>query len=304
MRSRHATSALAAAALATAIPASASAASTVVLPASTCPNSDPIFANGFETTPAIPAQPSLGSGGTFPGNVTRSVSVGSLGARNYYLHVPANYSPTKAWPLLLVLRGSTQATLAAEDAAAQQVRASWTTWSDLAGFIVVSVVGTSTQGGWGATNDGMEISLDLDDATAHYNVEQSRVYLWGFSAGAHFGHALALDNPNYFAAYGISAGSLEQYACTDAGVPAQGIPSCASLLGGTTPKIPVDIHLGNTDPLANPPYTAAGDPARFEANGWTLNRNLYYTLFAGGHTYTVAQLGEIWNHLCPFALAQ
>jgi predicted esterase len=297
-------SALATSALTASVPTFASAASTVVLPASMCPNSDPIFADGFEATPAVPSQPSLGSGGAYPGNVTRSVSVGSLGSRNYYLHIPAGYTPTKAWPLLLVLRGSTQATLSAEDAAAQQVRANWASWSDSAGFIVVSVVGTSTQGGWGAANDGMEISLDLDDAIANYNVERSRIYLWGFSAGAHYGHSLALSNPNYFAAYGVSAGSLEQYACTDAGVPAQGIPKCATLLGSATPKIPVDIHLGTTDPLASPPYTAAGDPARFEANGWTLNRNLYYTLFAGGHTYTVAQLGEIWNHLCPFALAQ
>lgn len=293
---------LVAAALSACISDPASATGTVVLPASACPHSDPVFASGFETPPAIPTQPSQGSGGAYPGNVTRSVNVGSLGARNYYLHVPAGYTPTKAWPLLLVLRGSTQATAAAEDAAAQQVRGDWSSASDSAGFIVVSVVGTSTQGGWGAANDGMEISLDLDDAIARYNVEQSRLYLWGFSAGAHYGHALALDNPDYFAAYGVSAGSLEQYACTDAGAPAQGIPTCASLLGGAQPKIPVDIHLGNADPLANPPYTAAGDPARFKANGWTLNRNLYYTLFAGGHAYTIAQLGEIWNHLCPFAL--
>ena len=110
-----------------------------------------------------------------------------------------------------------------------------------------------------------------------------------------------MNNTQYFAAYGVSAGSLEQYACTDNG---SYPPTCAALLGDAQPKIPVDIHLGNTDPLASPPYTAAGDPARFEANGWTLNRNLYYAMFAGGHTYTVAQLGEIWNHLCPFALAQ
>jgi len=303
MSRAHALSCLVLAASAAFIPAAAFAASTVVLPAAMCPQSDPIFANGFEATPAIPSQPSQGSGGAYPGDVTRSVTVGSLGARNYYLHLPANYTPAKAWPLLLVLRGSTQASLAAEDAAAQQVRAGWSSWSDSAGFIVVSVVGTSTQGGWGAANDGMEISLDLDDAMASYNVERSRIYLWGFSAGAHYGHGLALDNPDYFAAYGVSAGSLERYACTDAGVPAQGIPSCTALLGGAQPKIPVDIHLGNTDPLYLQ-YGAGNDPARFEANGWTLNRNLYYTLFAGGHTYTIPQLGEIWNHLCPFALAQ
>lgn len=308
MKPAHALSALVPAALAAFVPAFALAASTVVLPASACPNSDPIFANGFETTPAVPAQPSLGSGGTYPGNVTRTITVSGLGSRTYYLHLPAGYTPTRAWPLLLALRGTTQNTATARAAGAQQIRGDWTSVAESAGFIVLAPVGNAgsdpNYSGWGASGDGAEISADLDDAIAHYNVEQSRIYLWGFSAGAHYAHGLALENTNYFAAYGVSAGSLEQYACTDAGVPAQGIPACTTLLGGAQPKIPVDIHLGTTDPLASPPYTAAGDPARFEANGWTLNRNLYYTLFAGSHTYTVPQLGEIWNHLCPFALAQ
>ena len=69
------------------------AAGTVVLPAATCPHSDPIFANGFETAPAIPSQPSLGSGGAYPGNVTRTVAVGGLGSHTYDLHVPAGYTP-------------------------------------------------------------------------------------------------------------------------------------------------------------------------------------------------------------------
>lgn len=291
-------------ALAAFVPTPACAASTVVLPASMCPNSDPIFANGFETTPPIPSQPSFGSGGAYPGNVARTITVGGLGSRTYHLHLPAGYTSTRAWPLLLALRGTTQNTAAARDSAAQQVRNNWNAPSEAGGFIVLAPVGNAgsnpNASGWGAPGDAAEISADLDDAIASYNVEQSRIYLWGFSAGAHYGHALALDNPDYFAAYGVSAGSLEKYACSDHG---QFTPTCTTLLGGAQPKIPVDIHLGNNDPLYLQ-YGAGGDPARFEANGWTLNRNLYYTLFAGNHTYTVAQLGEIWNHLCPFALAQ
>lgn len=184
-------------------------------------------------------------------------------------------------------------------AAAQQVRNDWATRADSGGFIVIAPVGHSTQGGWGASGDDVEIRAALDDAIASYNVERSRIYLWGFSAGAHYGHALALNGTDYFAAYGVSAGSLEAYACTDSGAYP---PTCAALLSGAQPKIPVDIHLGNSDPLYSPPYTAAGDAARFQAGGWVANRTLFYTVFAGGHTYTQAHLGEIWNHLCPFAL--
>lgn len=264
------------------------------LPASICPASDTLFWNGFEND-AIPHVPSNGSGGAYPGNVTRTVVVSGLGSRNYYLHLPTGYTPAHSWPILLALRGAVSP--ASEASAAQQVRSDWSTWADGRGFIVLAVVGNSTQGGWGAAGDDAEISAALDDASAGYNIEQSRIYLWGFSAGAHYGHALALSNPAYFAAYGVSAGSLNQYACSDGTFQ----PTCGTWLPTIQPKIPVDIHLGNADQLYTS-YGAGNDPGRFQAGGWVSNRNLYYTLFAGGHTYTIAHLGQIWSNLCPFAL--
>ena len=273
------------------------AASTVRLPPSVCAFADAIFSAGFESAASIPHNPSNGSGGAFPGNVTRMVSVPNIGTRSYYLRLPLNYTPTRAWPLLLALHGASgSAGTAPTDA--QQVRSDWSGRADSKGFVVMAVVGNQAQGGWGAPADDPELSAALDDAFAAYNIERSRVYLWGFSAGAHFGHALALNNTGYFAAYGISAGSLEQYACTDDG---SYPPLCAALLAGAQPKIPVDIHLGNSDPLYLT-YGAGNDPLRFQNGGWVSGQNLFYTLFVGGHTYTVAQLGEIWNHLCPFAL--
>ena len=271
------------------------AASTVQLPASFCPAADAILRDGWEK-PLIPHVPSNGSGGSFPGNVTRTINVPGFGNQAYYLHLPPNYMSTRAWPILLALRGST--TPASEAIAAQQVRSDWSTWADSAGFIVIAVSGTSTQGGWGAPADIAELNAALADAFASYNVEQSRVYLWGFSAGAHYAHALALASTTFFAAYGVSAGSLEQYACTDDG---SYPPTCAALLAGTQPKIPVDIHLGNADPLYLT-YGAGADPQRFQNAGWRSGQTLFYTLFAGGHAYAVAQLGQIWNNLCPFAL--
>ena len=280
-----------------AVTAMTDAASTVRLPPSVCAPAGAIFSDGFEVAAAIPHDPSNGSGGSFPGDVTRTVSVTGVGNRSYYLHLPPAYTPARAWPILLALHGST-GSAATAGAAAQQVRSDWSAWADSRGFIVMAVVGNQAQGGWGAPADGAELGATLADAFAAYNIEQSRIYLWGFSAGAHFAHGLALNNTDYFAAYGVSAGSLEQYACTDDG---SYPPTCAALLGGAQPKIPVDIHLGNSDPLYLT-YGAGNDPIRFQSGGWVSGQNLFYTLFVGGHTYTVAQLGEIWNHLCPFAL--
>lgn len=271
----------------------ANAASTVRLPASFCPASDAIFWDGFESI-SIPTQPSNGSGGTYPGDITRTINVVNLGTRTYFLRLPPNYTPAHAWPILLALRGQSLPTASA----AQQVRSDWSSWADSRGFIVLAPVGNSTQGGWAANGDIEEIGAALDDAFASYNVEQSRVYLWGFSAGAHYGHALALDNTNYFAAYGVSSGSLTQYACSASGVFQ---PVCSSWLPTIQPKIPVDIHIGTSDEYGLFPEAQA-DVARFMNAGWQQERTLFFRSFAGGHIYTVTQLGEIWNNLCPFAL--
>jgi poly(3-hydroxybutyrate) depolymerase len=274
----------------------ASAASTVVLPHAFCPASDPLLRDGFDAAFAVPHSPSNGSGGAGPGDVTRTIAIPGVGMRSYYLHVPAGYTPARAWPLLLALRGASVPTAPA----AQQVRSDWSGWADTAGFIVIAPVGESTQGGWGAAGDASEISTALDDALAAYNVERSRVYLWGFSAGGHYGHALALDNTSVFAAYGVSAGALQMYACSDNG---SFQPACSSWLPTVQPKIPVDIHIGNGDPLyTSGQVDARHDGLRFDNGGWTPARDLWFVVFAGGHTYSVAQLGEIWNHICPFAL--
>ena len=273
------------------------AAATVRLPGTLCPTSDPLFRSGFEAGEAVPHDPSQGSGGTYPGNVTRTVNVPGFGNRDYYLRIPAGYSPGQAVPMLLALRGS--APPASMPAYAQQVRNDWSSWADAHGFIVLAPIGNSTQGGWGANGDLEQIGAALNDAIAAYNVELSRLYLWGFSAGAHFGHHIALNSTDLFAAYGTSAGSLEMYACTDDG---SYPPTCAALLDGAQPKIPVDIHIGTSDPLMQPPYTATDDPQRFRDHGWRDNDTLFRRWFVGGHSYTVAQLGEIWRNLCPFAL--
>jgi hypothetical protein len=70
------------------VTAAVGAATTVPLPPSYCPASVSIFSDGFEPVP-LPHEPSNGSGGAYPGNVTRTISVPDFGSRSYYLHVPA-----------------------------------------------------------------------------------------------------------------------------------------------------------------------------------------------------------------------
>jgi len=280
-----------------ATPGLCAAAQSVTLPAWVCTHPDAIFVSGFEAGEfPVPHSPSNGSGGTYPGNKTRSVAVTGLGLQTYYLYLPSNYTPNHSWPAILVLHGAGGP--GTSDFYAQQVRSDWSSAAATQGFVVISTVGTNASGGWSPSSDVPIMAAELDDAAAKYNIDADRIYLWGFSAGAHLAHAIALNNTDYFAAYGVSAGGLTQFACTDDGsIP----PSCNALLGGAPRKIPVDIHLGDSDPLYTT-YGAGNDPMRFENNGWVLNGDLYYTLFPGGHTYTIPQLSDIWRNLCPNAV--
>src|SRR5690349_15282390 len=76
-------------------PVIAAAASTVPLPASFC-DADVVFAAGFETALPIPADPSNGSGGLYPGDESRVITVPGLGSHLVYLYVPTTYSPSHA----------------------------------------------------------------------------------------------------------------------------------------------------------------------------------------------------------------
>jgi len=277
----------------------ATAASTVRLPGSMCPGGDAIFADGYEPL-AIPHDPSNGSGGTWPGDVLRQVNVPGVGMRNYYLHVPNGYAPGQALPLLVGLHGAGGAGTA--PSAAQTVRTTWTGVADSAGFIVLAPVASGSSGGWivsdppGVDDDVEAMFAAIADTEAAYDIERSRVHLWGYSAGGHVAHAVALANTDVFAGYAVNAGVLRALACST-GFP--GSPPCPTYLSGLSRKIPLDIHIGTSDSLY--PETQA-DHTRFLNAGWFDNRTLYFVPFSGGHIYNATHAGEIWNHLCPFAL--
>ena len=275
----------------------AEAASTFPLPAWMCASdNDVVFLGGFEFGEAVPHDPSNGSGGPYPGDESRVITVAGSGTHLIYLYVPLAYTPTHAWPLMLVMHGTVGSGNAPN--AARTVRDDWSSVAEAGGFIVVSPAANGANGSWDPDLDIPAIFAAIEDTTTRYNIERTRIDMWGYSAGGHLAHALALNDTDYFAAYGVSAGALTQYACTDDGSPP---PSCSSLLAGAQPKIPVDIHIGVMDPLYLY-YGANEDAARFEAGGWVPEQDLFYRPFAGAHTYTVAQLGEIWTNICPFAL--
>jgi predicted esterase len=289
----------------------AGAVSTATLPAWVCAHPDAIFAGGFEAgQSALPSNPSLGSGGA-KGSITRKVHVAGLGSgtQTYYLYVPTNYTAARAWPLMLALHGVAPYP---GNAYAAMIRDDWVSVASANGFIIAAPVAheqVDVNGSPGVTwlvppsagaNDYDEFAAIRTDLESAYNIERTRLYGWGFSAGAHVMHDLGVNtyssafNATTMAAYGVSAGDLYGLACSSDS-------ECGLALAALPRKIPLDIHIGTSDPNFLCPY-AQCDHTRFLAQGWGDAQTIFYTPFSGGHEYTVTQLGEIWHNLCPNAV--
>lgn len=270
------------------------------LPASVCRAPFALFADGFDGDAAVYREASNGVGGAFPGAITRVVNVPGLGNKTYYLQVPAGYSPERPLPLLLALHGAAGSQALAQ-AAAQQLRGEWGAVGEAAGFIVAAPVASGGSGGWLAPppspSDYDVLVALVEDVSTSYNIDRSRLYAWGFSAGGHVLHDLVLGpyqpmlDIDDFAAYAVAAGTLPALACS-------GLDDseCDALLDEAR-KIPVSLQVGTADPRR---VQVLADRNRFLAHGWDADENLRHIEFGGGHTYTQAQLEATWTFLCPF----
>jgi poly(3-hydroxybutyrate) depolymerase len=293
---------------------SAGAATSATLPDWACTQPDTIYASAFDASVApIPHDPTFGSGGAYPGSQTRTLHLAGLGTgtQNYYVYVPDDYTPERPWPLMLALHGV--APYGSGDAYAAAIRDNWITVANAGGFIIAAPVADDVipQNGnpyalsWlvpptTGPNDYDLFAAVRADMESAYNIERTRIYGWGFSAGGHVMHDLGVSqhssafNASTMAAYGVSGADLAAVACyglSDA--------ACNNLLAQLPRKIPLDIHIGNSDP--NYPY-AQSDHLRFVAEGWVSHVTIFYAVFVGGHTYTIDQLDETWTHLCPNAV--
>ena len=101
-------------------------------------------------------------------------------------------------------------------------------------------------------------------------------------------------NASTLAAYSVSAGNLAGKACNGLSDAA-----CNQLLAALPRKIPVDIHVGTTDPYYS---SVQNDGNRFLAQGWGYGQTLFWTAFIGGHDYSTAELQQAWTNLCPNAV--
>jgi predicted esterase len=222
-----------------------------------------------ETTGGTEACPSGGGGG--------SVGQAPISAAEYpntpgVVYVPQRYDGSQPLPVMLALHGS-------GDTAGNFVGL-WSSIAEREGFIVLVPESLSGGASWNPGTDTPVIGALLDVVAAQWNVDECRIYLTGYSAGAHYGYMLGLANADYFAALGIQAGTLA-YA-EQAGVWPSMVPR----------PIAVDIHHGQSDPYV--PLSAATHARdELEAAGHVV----YFATHAGGHEIGPGDPEAMWANL-------
>lgn len=207
------------------------------------------------TTPPPPADTGTGGTGGPVGFNPMSVSDGTVTAE-FWINVPAGYDEAAPTPVLYVYHG--------QGGNGQSFTQLWTPESEAGGFIVAGLTSQGT--GWNFNTDLTATNLMIDEIDGLYNVDTERRYLMGYSAGAHWTHAVALSNSTIFAAYGVVAGAMEATGVT----PAE-----------ATRKIPAAIVHRQDDAVVPFSYGQA-NAAALEAAG-----HIVYTNFpaVGGHLY-------------------
>jgi poly(3-hydroxybutyrate) depolymerase len=236
--------------------------------------------------------PSAGLGGGPLGASTLSVEVPELGeTRDMLLFVPVDYDAARPLPLVVVLHGA-PGSAAAAPAAADAMRSMWTVLAEREDVVVLAPIAAGSQGGWVPGRDQPAIACALAELARRYPIDLDRRYLWGFSAGAHFGHALALGNAGRFAAYAINAGALYALACGTPGTASD----CAATLPGALRPLPVSLRVGSSDSLRG---YVQGDFTRLQQAGWTAGSEVSYGEFSGGHSVPFAEAEAAWSWFAP-----
>lgn len=243
-----------------------------------CP--DMIFIDGNEND----SSPSNGVGGGFPGEFSRSIVV-NANNETFYYYIPSSYQNNKPMPIMTVWHGAVYA--GGGPAAAQSMIDFWKDEAEARNFIVVAQAIVGSPGcdpcGWRPYEDSVIFAAILDDMEARYNIETTRRYVWGFSAGGFVMHAIALNNADYFAGYAISGAHLG-YANSAGYTPAN-----------ATRQLPVYISIGQSDQH----YAGAvADLTDFYNAGWGLNSNIWFDGFIGGHELLYDLPAKAWDKIC------
>jgi polyhydroxybutyrate depolymerase len=135
--------------------------------------------------------------------------------RSFIVYTPPSYVPGSSLPLVFVLHGFTQNAQTIMDVS------SFNSVADTGNFIVVYPNGignawntNSGMTGGSTANDIGFIAALTDTMFSRYNIDTTRVYSCGFSAGGYMSHRLACESSRCYAAIASVAGTMSSGAYT------------------------------------------------------------------------------------------
>jgi predicted peptidase len=246
-------------------------------------NADRFNQTGFEDADAR-ARPSNGSGG-------------QIGSYRLFLQEPFAtsgyvYAPDVSAPLPLIIALHGAGGPGTQDFAASSLRDAFQALGS--GAIVLAPRASGSQGGWvlGTGSDEGRIQALLSAMSSRYNIDQNRIYGWGFSAGGRVMHEMALKQPSFTTTYTAHATILL------AANQGTAFPE------NTNYKKPLLIINGVSDELISTSI-AITDQARFPNNGWSDQvigalTAYEFRLWNINHSYDASVLQYSWNWMCPY----
>jgi len=178
-------------------------------------------------------------------------------SRTYYRYIPLKATLDAPAPLLLLLHGSGRDGRSLLDP--------WVPFAKENGIVLVAPESVTRQG-WSMRDDGPDFFYALIEMIRlQFPVDPRRVYVFGHSAGAVHGLAMAVLESEYFAAVAVHAGSLPE--------------QVTSFIERAPRKTPIGIWVGSNDaffPL--PQVRATRDALNAHGFGAELTE-------IGGHTH-------------------
>jgi poly(hydroxyalkanoate) depolymerase family esterase len=204
--------------------------------------------------------PSAASAAT--GTLTSGDYSGAEGAVHYELYVPSTYSPATPVPMVVALHGCTQTA----DGFRQLTR--WDALAESKGFIVLfpqQDAGSNPLKCWNffldssmhrGAGDAARIAAVTSLVENTYNVDPTRVFVSGFSAGGAMSSVMGATYPDYFAAIGIGSGCEYAATATCAGYksadPSQAAQAAYREMGSRARPMPFIDFQGDQDTTVPP----------------------------------------------------
>jgi len=239
-------------------------------------------------------------------NRSNATIVSSGEEREYLLHVPKSYDPSRPTSLVISMHGG------AMWPAAQRDTSLWSDLADREAFIVVYPSGTTHDGPrhWNATR-GPGLAKDvrfiadlIDNLSASYNIDPTRIYADGLSNGGGMAFVLSCTLSDRIAAIGMVASAqllpfdwcqderavpmIAFHGTADRSVPYHGGPSWVAPVY-SFPAIPTwaaDWARRNRCSPTPVETVVAADVARLEYSGCADDAAVVlYTVKGGGHSW-------------------